>query len=205
MYSWRLHPVRRRTDDGQVVRQRLQSNNHFTVWGSQPQLQKHVQTQTPLAEVARWRHNSVSQSEQPGTFAFLLFLCCAIFDVNLILKLWHQKQDQVVGEDSMKEIPQASPSQNLHTAAIAESLMRKRKKRTNIDQPIRMALEHYFLQNSKPSVEEISSVAASLNMDKEVVQVNIHYFIITCLSLLNASFLSRFGFVIDVKKKSGSM
>ncbi|ESO06855.1 hypothetical protein HELRODRAFT_136099, partial [Helobdella robusta] len=51
------------------------------------------------------------------------------------------------------------------------SLMRKRKKRTNIDQPIRMALENFFIRNSKPSVDEISTVANNLHMDKEVVQV----------------------------------
>lgn len=60
---------------------------------------------------------------------------------------------------------------NANAAAIAESLARRRKKRTNIDQTVRLALEQFFLQNSKPTADEISAVADGLQMEKEVVQV----------------------------------
>jgi len=54
---------------------------------------------------------------------------------------------------------------------LAESLARRRKKRTNIDHTVRLALEQYFLQNSKPTPEEVNRVAEGLQMDKEVIQV----------------------------------
>lgn len=48
---------------------------------------------------------------------------------------------------------------------------RRRKKRTSIDSAVRVALEKTFLQNSKPTSEEISMVADNLQMEKEVVRV----------------------------------
>ena len=57
------------------------------------------------------------------------------------------------------------------TRILAESLARRRKKRTNIDHTVRLALEQYFLQNSKPTTEEVGHVADKLQMDKEVIQV----------------------------------
>jgi len=48
---------------------------------------------------------------------------------------------------------------------------RRRKKRTSIDQVIRVALEKNFLLNSKPTSEEIAMVADGLQMEKEVVRV----------------------------------
>ena len=48
---------------------------------------------------------------------------------------------------------------------------RRRKKRTSIDQVIRVALEKNFLLNSKPTSEEIAMVAYGLQMEKEVVRV----------------------------------
>ena len=65
----------------------------------------------------------------------------------------------------------STPGQRLHEATIAESLARRRKKRTNIDQTVRVVLERYFLSNPKPSVDDIASVADGLQMDKEVIQV----------------------------------
>lgn len=65
----------------------------------------------------------------------------------------------------------ADGATNANAAAIAESLARRRKKRTNIDQTVRLALEQFFLQNSKPTADEISAVADGLQMEKEVVQV----------------------------------
>lgn len=52
-----------------------------------------------------------------------------------------------------------------------ESVARRRKKRTSIETNIRVALEKSFQQNPKPSSEEITAVADSLNMEKEVVRV----------------------------------
>ena len=43
-----------------------------------------------------------------------------------------------------------------------------RKKRTSIDTQIRVALEKGFLSNPKPTSEEISMLADSLHMEKEV-------------------------------------
>jgi transcriptional regulator with XRE-family HTH domain len=57
------------------------------------------------------------------------------------------------------------------TRILAESLARRRKKRTNIDHTVRLALEQYFLQNSKPTTDEVGHVADKLQMDKEVIQV----------------------------------
>ena len=48
-------------------------------------------------------------------------------------------------------------------------LSRRRKKRTSIDTSIRVALEKSFLGNPKPTSEDISLIADSLNMEKEVV------------------------------------
>ena len=52
-----------------------------------------------------------------------------------------------------------------------ESVSRRRKKRTSIETTIRVALEKSFLSNSKPTSEEITMLADSLNMEKEVVRV----------------------------------
>ncbi|CAK9296282.1 unnamed protein product [Gordionus sp. m RMFG-2023] len=48
---------------------------------------------------------------------------------------------------------------------------RKRKKRTSIEISIKGALEHHFIKQSKPSAQEISSLADSLQLEKEVVRV----------------------------------
>ncbi len=56
-------------------------------------------------------------------------------------------------------------------ALTAESIARRRKKRTSIDTSIRVALEKAFLSNPKPTSEEISTLADSLMMEKEVVRV----------------------------------
>lgn len=49
-----------------------------------------------------------------------------------------------------------------------EGVGRRRKKRTSIDTVIRVALEKSFLGNSKPTSDDISLIADSLNMEKEV-------------------------------------
>lgn len=48
---------------------------------------------------------------------------------------------------------------------------RKRKKRTSIEQTIKGALETHFLRNSKPTANDISSLAELLQLEKEVVRV----------------------------------
>ncbi|XP_062831005.1 POU domain, class 2, transcription factor 1 isoform X4 [Anolis carolinensis] len=53
----------------------------------------------------------------------------------------------------------------------AEGLNRRRKKRTSIETNIRVALEKSFLENQKPTSEEITMIADQLNMEKEVIRV----------------------------------
>ena len=53
----------------------------------------------------------------------------------------------------------------------AIAMARRRKKRTSIETTVRIAMERAFAQNSKPTSEEISYVARSLGMEKEVVRV----------------------------------
>ena len=53
----------------------------------------------------------------------------------------------------------------------SESLARRRKKRTSIETSIRVSLEKAFLQNPKPTSEEITVLADGLMMEKEVVRV----------------------------------
>ncbi|GFS10139.1 POU domain protein [Elysia marginata] len=48
---------------------------------------------------------------------------------------------------------------------------RRRKKRTSIDTSIRVALEKSFLGNPKPTSDDITLIADSLNMEKEVIRV----------------------------------
>ena len=48
---------------------------------------------------------------------------------------------------------------------------RRRKKRTSIETNVRGALEKAFMINCKPTSEEISNLADSLCMEKEVVRV----------------------------------
>lgn len=50
-----------------------------------------------------------------------------------------------------------------------EAMCKRRKKRTSIDAHIRVSLEKAFIYNQKPSLEEISSLAEKIKMDKEVV------------------------------------
>ena len=55
--------------------------------------------------------------------------------------------------------------------SAADSMGRRRKKRTSIETTVRIAMERAFAQNSKPTSEEIQYVANSLGMEKEVVRV----------------------------------
>jgi len=57
------------------------------------------------------------------------------------------------------------------TLAFDTVSSRRRKKRTNIDQLLRQALETLFVASPKPSAEQISDMANRLGMDRDVVQV----------------------------------
>jgi POU domain transcription factor, class 2 len=52
-----------------------------------------------------------------------------------------------------------------------ETMGRRRKKRTSIETNVRVSLERAFIMNPKPTSEEISNLADSLCMEKEVVRV----------------------------------
>lgn len=52
-----------------------------------------------------------------------------------------------------------------------EAIGRRRKKRTSIETTVRVALEKAFMQNPKPTSEEITMLADGLCMEKEVVRV----------------------------------
>lgn len=62
-------------------------------------------------------------------------------------------------------------SSALNQLSTPETLGRKRKKRTSIETNVRISLEKAFLANPKPTSEEITALADSLYMEKEVVRV----------------------------------
>ena len=76
-------------------------------------------------------------------------------------------------EDS--EISQNAHAQMLNQAAslsaAQEALARRRKKRTSIDNTVRVALERAFNSNPKPSSEEVQYISDGLCLEKEVVRV----------------------------------
>merc|ERR1712029_934226 len=65
------------------------------------------------------------------------------------------------------------PSASLQNSQvpIAELLGKRRKKRTSIENTVRVALEKAFVRNPKPTSEEIRVIGDGLNMEKEVVRV----------------------------------
>ncbi|XP_064617636.1 POU domain, class 2, transcription factor 3-like isoform X1 [Liolophura sinensis] len=65
----------------------------------------------------------------------------------------------------------SNPSVLAGSPVSSDSINRRRKKRTSIDSSIRVAMEKSFLQNPKPTSEEIGILADSLTMEKEVVRV----------------------------------
>ena len=76
-------------------------------------------------------------------------------------------------EDS--EMSQNAHAQMLNQAAsltaAQEALARRRKKRTSIDNTVRVALERAFNSNPKPSSEEVQYISDGLCLEKEVVRV----------------------------------
>ncbi|XP_060531592.1 POU domain protein 2-like isoform X2 [Cylas formicarius] len=65
----------------------------------------------------------------------------------------------------------ANPGALCNPLTTPETIGRRRKKRTSIETSVRVALEKAFMQNPKPTSEEISMLADSLCMEKEVVRV----------------------------------
>ncbi|XP_019502451.1 PREDICTED: POU domain, class 2, transcription factor 1 [Hipposideros armiger] len=74
---------------------------------------------------------------------------------------------QNLSSDSSLSSPSALNSPGL----VTEGLNRRRKKRTSIETNIRVALEKSFLENQKPTSEEITMIADQLSMEKEVIRV----------------------------------
>ena len=74
-----------------------------------------------------------------------------------LLKKWLAEADSTMG---------ASTSINQIAAQG-----RKRKKRTSIEVNIKGALEQHFIKNRKPASQEITNLADSLDIEKEVVRV----------------------------------
>ncbi|XP_051869987.1 LOW QUALITY PROTEIN: POU domain, class 2, transcription factor 1-like [Pristis pectinata] len=65
----------------------------------------------------------------------------------------------------------SNPSSLASPGLGIEGLSRRRKKRTSIETNVRVALEKSFLENQKPTSEEIMMIADQLQMEKEVIRV----------------------------------
>ncbi|XP_055500291.1 POU domain, class 2, transcription factor 1b isoform X4 [Leucoraja erinacea] len=65
----------------------------------------------------------------------------------------------------------SNPSSLASPGLGIEGLSRRRKKRTSIETNVRVALEKSFLENQKPTSEEIMMIAEQLQMEKEVIRV----------------------------------
>ncbi|MCL4144849.1 UNVERIFIED_CONTAM: hypothetical protein GTU68_036640 [Idotea baltica] len=78
-----------------------------------------------------------------------------------LLQKWLEDADKTLSDPATLSNPLTSP----------DAIGRRRKKRTSIETSVRVALERAFLTNPKPTSEEISMLADSLSMEKEVVRV----------------------------------
>lgn len=78
-----------------------------------------------------------------------------------LLQKWLEDADNTLNNPGALNNPITTP----------ETIGRRRKKRTSIETSVRVALEKAFLTNPKPTSEEISMLADSLCMEKEVVRV----------------------------------
>ncbi|XP_066146871.1 POU domain protein 2-like isoform X2 [Euwallacea fornicatus] len=78
-----------------------------------------------------------------------------------LLQKWLEDADSTLANPGALSNPLTTP----------ETIGRRRKKRTSIETSVRVALEKAFLQNPKPTSEEISMLADGLCMEKEVVRV----------------------------------
>lgn len=78
-----------------------------------------------------------------------------------LLQKWLEDADNSLNNPNSLSNPLTTP----------EAIGRRRKKRTSIETSVRVALEKAFIQNPKPTSEEITMLADSLSMEKEVVRV----------------------------------
>lgn len=75
-----------------------------------------------------------------------------------LLQKWLEDADNTLTNPGQLSNPMTTP----------ETIGRRRKKRTSIETSVRVALEKAFMQNPKPTSEEISALADGLCMEKEV-------------------------------------
>ncbi|XP_017768568.1 PREDICTED: protein nubbin-like [Nicrophorus vespilloides] len=78
-----------------------------------------------------------------------------------LLQKWLEDADSTLTNPGALSNPMTTP----------EAIGRRRKKRTSIETSVRVALEKAFIQNPKPTSEEITMLADGLCMEKEVVRV----------------------------------
>nr|XP_023022198.1 protein nubbin-like [Leptinotarsa decemlineata] len=78
-----------------------------------------------------------------------------------LLQKWLEDADSTLSNPGALSNPLTTP----------ETIGRRRKKRTSIETSVRVALEKAFMQNPKPTSEEITMLADNLCMEKEVVRV----------------------------------
>uniref|UniRef100_A0AAY4C874 POU domain protein n=1 Tax=Denticeps clupeoides TaxID=299321 RepID=A0AAY4C874_9TELE len=83
-----------------------------------------------------------------------------------LLEKWLNDAENLTSDQAL-----SSPSSLGSPGLGIEGLNRRRKKRTSIETNIRVALEKSFLENQKPTSEEITMIADQLNMEKEVIRV----------------------------------
>uniref|UniRef100_A0A8D0B3R9 POU domain protein n=1 Tax=Salvator merianae TaxID=96440 RepID=A0A8D0B3R9_SALMN len=83
-----------------------------------------------------------------------------------LLEKWLNDAENLSSDSAL-----SSPSALNSPGLGVEGLNRRRKKRTSIETNIRVALEKSFLENQKPTSEEITMIADQLNMEKEVIRV----------------------------------
>ncbi|XP_029769113.1 POU domain, class 2, transcription factor 1 [Terrapene carolina triunguis] len=83
-----------------------------------------------------------------------------------LLEKWLNDAENLSSDSAL-----SSPSALNSPGLGIEGLNRRRKKRTSIETNIRVALEKSFLENQKPTSEEITLIADQLNMEKEVIRV----------------------------------
>ncbi|XP_041128395.1 POU domain, class 2, transcription factor 1-like isoform X7 [Polyodon spathula] len=83
-----------------------------------------------------------------------------------LLEKWLNDAENLTSDQAL-----SSPSALNSSGMGIEGLNRRRKKRTSIETNIRVALEKSFLENQKPTSEEITMIADQLNMEKEVIRV----------------------------------
>nr|XP_019945567.1 PREDICTED: POU domain, class 2, transcription factor 1 isoform X2 [Paralichthys olivaceus] len=86
-----------------------------------------------------------------------------------LLEKW--LNDAVCAENLTSDQALSSPSALGSPGMGIEGINRRRKKRTSIETNIRVALEKSFLENQKPTSDEIAIIADQLNMEKEVIRV----------------------------------